>query len=275
MQIKDILTIVDLEGARNAVRVALELGERCGAHVTGLAPVSDYIAPAYVGGPIPVELVEDARIDAEDRARDALAAFDGLSTGLRVRTEGATFSLIEGEGSGLVAHGRLTDLAIVGQDDPAALEPSREAVIETLMMEAGAPVLIVPRHFDKGFHLKRVVIAWDGGLPAARAVRAALPVLTFAEEIHVAVIDGERYLPGDPGSDIALHLARHGFEVVVQRLSRGDRSIPATVLDHVSTCGADLVVMGAYAHSPLREFILGGPTRGMMKAMTVPVLMAH
>lgn len=275
MSIKDILAIIDLEGDRAACRLAASLALATDAHVTGLAPVADFVSPVYIGGPVPLEMIDDTREVAEDRAAAGLKAFDAILAETGALGQSATFSLMEGEGSGLVSVGRLCDLAVVGQDDPEAMEPAREALIETLLIEAGAPVLLTPRAYQGPFKLDKIVIGWDGGLTVSRAVRAALPLLKQACEIHVAVVDSGRGLGEDAGADLALHLARHGFKVQISRLSSLGRDVATTLIEQAVDSDADLIVMGGYGHSRLRQFILGGATSDMMRTMTVPVLMAH
>jgi nucleotide-binding universal stress UspA family protein len=124
--------------------------------------------------------------------------------------------------------------------------------------------------------LDRVMICWDGGRTAARAIGDALPLLTRAKMVEVVIFAGERGKQDEiPGADMGQHLARHGLNVSVNRIPLGDVDVADAILSHAADSSADFVVMGGYGHSRLREFILGGATRGMLQAMTVPVLLAH
>ncbi len=275
LNVKDILAIVDLDGPQPAARLAASLAVQSGGHVTGLAPVADFVTPVYVGGPVPVDMIDENRDLAERRAATAVKTFETILAETGAKGSTATFSLIEGEGSGLVSTARLADIAIVGQDDPDAMEPAREALIETLLLEAGAPVLITPRAFAGPFLLDTVLIGWDGSLTASRAVRAALPLISAASKVRIAVVDSGRGLGEEAGASLARHLRHHGHVVEVERLASKGRDVAATLLDHAAHSTANLIVMGGYGHSRLREFILGGATADMMRAMTVPVLMAH
>jgi nucleotide-binding universal stress UspA family protein len=125
---------------------------------------------------------------------------------------------------------------------------------------------------------KRVLIAWDAGREAARAVSDALPILKRAQAVEVAVFDPEREPVNhgeQPGADIGLYLARHGVKVSVARQSGAGFEVGAQILSRAADTSADLIVMGAYGHSRVRELVLGGVTRTILGAMTVPVLMSH
>ena len=146
------------------------------------------------------------------------------------------------------------------------------------MLSAGRPALVVP-DIGAGKTLgRRVMIAWDTGREAARAVNDALPILQQAEAVTVLSVNPR---PGidlhgeEPGADIALHLTRHGVKVEVQRTQVEEINIGDTILSRLADLGSDLLVMGAYGHSRLREVVLGGVTRTLLESMTVPVLMSH
>jgi nucleotide-binding universal stress UspA family protein len=134
----------------------------------------------------------------------------------------------------------------------------------------------VPYIQKTGLKLGTVVVCWDGSRSAARAAADAMPFLTRADAIEVLIVAGERG-KGDeiPGADVGHHLARHGLKVDVKRIVATDSDVANTILSYVADASADLIVMGGYGHSRLREFILGGVTRGILEAMTVPTLMSH
>ena len=136
--------------------------------------------------------------------------------------------------------------------------------------------MVVPYSHRAGLKLDRIMVCWDGSRHAARAIADAMPFLLRAKSLDVVVVAGE---PGKSdeiaGADIAQHLARHGLNVELRRLVSRDMDVANTLLSHAADWDADLMVMGGYGHSRLREFLLGGVTRGILASMTVPVLMSH
>jgi nucleotide-binding universal stress UspA family protein len=149
---------------------------------------------------------------------------------------------------------------------------------DELALSAGRPVLFVPYAGRFPSLGKRVLVAWDTGREAARAVSDALPLLQRAESVEVTAFDPERGRRGhgqEPGADVGLYLARHGIKVQAARQSGAGFEVGAQILSRAADQGADLIVMGAYGHSRMRELVLGGVTRTILESMTVPVLMSH
>lgn len=275
MQIKDIVAVTDLSGEQKPARLAVDLAAKAGAHITGMAPVLEPITPAYLAGPLPADILDQARKSAEETADKALATFNEVMRVQGVNGEASRFRFVEGAASGLVNRVRMSDLAVIGQDTPNSSEPGRAAVIEALLFETGVPVMVVP-YISKGtFDAKHLMVAWDGSVTASRAVHAALPLMKLAQKITVVIADnGKRYF-GEPGADVALYLSRHGLTVSIDHIPAPSGDVAAALLNYVSDQGVDIAVMGGYGHSRFREFVVGGATRGMLEAMTVPVVMAH
>ncbi|MFM7611939.1 MAG: universal stress protein, partial [Alphaproteobacteria bacterium] len=151
-------------------------------------------------------------------------------------------------------------------------------LLERVLFDSGRPVLAIP--FAGNFKSigKRVLVGWNASREATRALHDALPLIAKAENTTVFLANPKRGLGAhgeEPGADIARHLARHGLKVEVTKAVAEDVADSALLLNHASDMGADLLVMGAYGHSRLREFILGGVTRSLLREMTVPVLLSH
>jgi len=126
--------------------------------------------------------------------------------------------------------------------------------------------------------VRRMLVAWNATRESIRAVADALPLLVKAEAVEVLVVDHQRHPAGhsqEPGADIARHLARHGVHVEVRRLSSGGKNVGRLLLSQAAAFGADLVVMGAYGHSHLREWMFGGVTRTVLYEAGLPVLMSR
>ena len=137
-------------------------------------------------------------------------------------------------------------------------------------------MLIVPYVQTTPLKLDRIMVCWDGSRPAARAIADAMPLLKRAGNIEVVSVTSEHGKRDEiEGADIGHHLARHGLKVDVTRITRGELDVEDVLLSHAADSDADFMVMGGYGHSRLREFVLGGVTRSMLRTMTVPTLMSH
>lgn len=210
------------------------------------------------------------------RAGKALLEFESQARGMEVRSFESM--LIDDEaGAGICLRARYSDLVVIGQFDPD--EPSPVVMPdfpEFVVLNSGRPVLIVPHAGRLDVPGRRIVVAWDAGVSATRALVNALPMLKHAQAVDVVVFnpgaDGKAH-GEQPGADIALYLARHGVRVNVVP-QRTEADIGEALLSLAADLGADLLVMGGYGHSRFRELLLGGVTRTVLQSMTIPVLMS-
>jgi len=256
---------------------AISIAETFGAHVSGVAFSYEPVIPPTIMGSIPASLIETQRAENEKAASDARAKFDEAArrAGVSFDSRALTASL-PGSADQFGAIARRFDLAVVGQAEPGMLAGSQELVAESALFSSGRPVVLVPYIQKSGIKLDRVMVCWDASRTAARAVADALPLLARAKSIDVVIVASERPKSDDiPGADIGQHLARHGLKVEVKRIVATESDVASTILSHAADSSADFIVMGAYGHSRLREFVLGGATRGILSSMTVPVLMSH
>lgn len=172
---------------------------------------------------------------------------------------------------------RYTDIVLLGPDllsDPVL----KGKVLEGALYSSGKPVLLAPAGSTPSLAPKRIMIAWDSRLEASNAVTSAMDLLSAADMVHVVLVDpigDERGQGAEPGADIAAYLTRHGVKVTVDRLPSQGRTVADTLRQHAVDVSADLLVMGAYGHSRLRQRIFGGVTRSMVDAPPLPVLMAR
>ena len=278
---KDLLVMLD-PAADTPGRLALAamLAERFGAHLVGLYPVppSEPVRPIFAPDLAGLEpLFHEWRARALTEAENTRQSFEHIA-GLRgLSCEWRTVG--EAREDAPAVHARYADLAILGQRDPddeamAMYRPSPERVT----LATGRPILVVPYAGEFATVGRSVLVAWDAGREAARAVADAMPLLTGAKEVNVLIVDPRAGLDGHgevPGADIALHLARHGVEAQVERTQSAGVPIGELILSRAADLGSDLLVMGAYGHSRARELLLGGATRSILAGMTIPVLMAH
>ena len=175
-------------------------------------------------------------------------------------------------------HARYADLVVIGQQNSEWPTGVHKDFERSLPAASGRPVLVVPYAYERRPVGRHVLVAWNASREAARAVNDALPLLKRASQVHVVIFD--RTAAGaahgeEPGADIALFLTRHGVKVIVSRYDAPDADIGSQLLSRAFDLSADLIVMGAWGHSRLREFMLGGVTRTLFESMTVPVLMSH
>jgi nucleotide-binding universal stress UspA family protein len=274
--IKDIVVNLGLGAQDPAGEYAVSLGEVFEAHVLGIAVAYEPVIPGTVMGGIPPEIIDSQRVESNTKARTAIARFEQAARRAGISSETRTISAsISGAADQIGRIGRRFDLVVVGQPVRQKSMPD-EVVDEGVLFESARPVIFVPFIHKGGVKLERIAICWNGSRVAARAVADSLPLLKKAEHVEIIIISDK---PGKqdelPGADLGAHLARHGFKVDVKRITSPDVDVASMILSYAADSGADMIVMGGYGHSRLREFVLGGATRGMLESMTVPVLMSH
>ena len=280
MALRDLLVYLDSTKASAARgEVALELAQRHGAHLTGLAPTATTVIPGYIAGSFPEELLRLQEDEARKQAEAAVDVFkqsaDRIGASVETRVESCSSANLA-QAIGL--HTRYCDLIVLGQISPDESAPGGATLVEDVILAAGRPALVVPYVGVQKTPGRNVMLAWDASREAARAAQDALPILEAADEVTVLVVNAGRssHEHGqEPGADIALHLSRHGVNAKVQRSEVKDISVGEEILSRMADMGTDLLVMGAYGHSRFREIILGGATRTLLEEMTVPVFMAH
>jgi nucleotide-binding universal stress UspA family protein len=175
-------------------------------------------------------------------------------------------------------HARYADLTVVGFGVNGDASPQLQEAFDGVLFDSGRPVLVAPARLPASTGFDKVLIAWDGGKQAARAVSDALPILSRAREVAIAVVDPEISdfgLGEEPGADVALYLSRHGLKVDVRQIPSGGRSVSEALTLSAREWGADLVVMGGYGRSQWREFLFGGVSRALLDQSEIPLFMAH
>ncbi|MFM8246837.1 MAG: universal stress protein [Burkholderiaceae bacterium] len=279
MAFKTVLVHLD-QSAHCAVRVqfAAQLATRFDAHLIGTALTG---ISRHVFNRAEFDLTDPVfahhRDHLRQHARSVLDRFEQVAASTGVPS--VESRLVDDDAAGgMVLQARYADLVVLGQFDPNAVIPGVMATMpELVALHGGRPVLVVPHSGQPAFPLQHVLVAWDGGLSATRAVSYALPLMQSAETVDVLVMQTEH--PDDahgdqPGADLALFLARHDIKAnVVVRQIKGEAG--EALLSIAADQNSDLIVSGAYGHTRFRELMLGGVTRTLLQSMTVPVLMAH
>src|SRR5689334_2825791 len=277
MSYKTILVhLNDKRRAEALLAPAIQLATRYNSHLLGLhvyasmpaPPVPMGYASSVLGSVIAQERRQGEEIAATFSRMTANAAFVAEWHLLKVPNVDLASVVME--------HGRVADLIIAGQTDPDwDLSPLLDFP-DRLALESGRPVLVIPyagRYRQIG---RNVVIAWKPTREAARAVFDALPLLQGAENVHILEVKGRGEETGlAPDTSIAAALARHGIRPMIRTSVAPDISVGDDILSRLSDLDADLLVMGAYGHSRMREMVFGGATRTIARHMTVPTLFSH
>ena len=272
---KDILVYADASKA-SQIRFAAAslLAKSFKAHVTALhVSVPPYI-PVDVGAAgVPPEVIEWQEEFEEDQATAARKAVETFRKNARVDVE---FRSIRGDmATAVTMSSRYADLIVVSQPDAAAGEqPTVDDLPETAILSAACPALITPRAGRVTSIGKRVLVAWNNTREAARTLSDAIPLMSGAQSVTLLEINAEHSAFDKQGRiDVVKHLARHKIKAKVVTATAKD--VGAAILTRAKSLKADLIVMGGYGHSRLREFVLGGVTAHVLKNTTVPVLMSH
>jgi nucleotide-binding universal stress UspA family protein len=262
-------------GTASAVDYAISVATTFEAHMLGVAFA--YVPTIGRSVAQTMALLMEQEGEASERVAQAAAdRFDAAAS--RAGVSAATHVFTATLPGALDVFGPLArrfDISVVGQPEPNKIAPE-DLIIEAALFDSGRPVIVVPYIHKHPLKLDRVMVCWDGSREAARALADAMPLLACARAVDVVVVTTERAKSDEiPGADIAQMLAHHGLKVELQRIAASGSDIANIILNHAADTAADLIVMGAYGHSRLREFVLGGTTRVMLTSMTVPVLMSH
>jgi len=267
------------DSERCAARIAVAAAVAAGFHaeLVGVYLVSGNPMSPSVAALLPADVVDaalrragDAQHAAEQRFRDAAAR-----SGVAVQWRAPAGAPLEAA----VAHARSGDLFVMGQAEPGDGDQRFDGeLLTTTILSSGRPVLVVPYTGAPAATGTHVLIAWDGGREAARAVADAMPFLERARQVTLMAA---RPADADRGEDdaalaqVVAYLRAHGVAAGVSIEGDAEIGVGERLLSRAADLGADLVVMGGYAHPRLRSIVLGGVTRTMLQAMTVPVLMSH
>lgn len=275
---KTILGIISVEHSDDDLRLAINLCKQIDGHLAMLV--------LSITEPPPT--TEYATVIAQAWLEERQADIDKLNARIRevtsILAESGVSADVDGEyvinsrtGEMVGRRSRFADLTLVGPELNAD-SSLKSMVLRGSLYESENPVLLIPDAGRATLQPKRILLAWDGGPQASRAMREVLPWLAKAEEVHLTMVDPRTSEDGseiEPGADLAAYLARHGAKVIVDCLPGGGQPVAKTLRRHAVDMAADMIVMGAYGHSRLRERIFGGVTRSMLEETTLPVFMAR
>jgi nucleotide-binding universal stress UspA family protein len=263
----------------SAVDDAVDLAAALGAKVSAIACEVKIRAPGNVLGDylldVPALVAAEAKKSATN-AQQLLAAFQGAAETRGLFQERISEHCLTSEVPQLlIEYSRLRDLTIVPVPEGDYFD---QWYAESIIFGSGRPTVVLPhtRKRSGSFALDTVIVAWDFSRSATRAIADAMPILEKAKRVCVLTVTKEKAIDTRrSGPELAKHLSRHGVEVVLDEIDAKGRGIGEVFEAHVSYRSADLLIMGAYGHSRIREFVLGGATRSMLARPPVPIFLSH
>jgi nucleotide-binding universal stress UspA family protein len=274
--IKDIIVNLSVGKPRDvAGDFAISVASAFEAHLSGVACAYEPVIGGMAFPGAAVSVIDIFRAESRAEADRAKTAFDENAHRARISADSVVISATaSGAADKFGEFARDYDLSIVAQAQPDG-DVAESLAIEGALFGSGRPVLVVPYVQSSGLKLDRVMVCWDGSRNAARAIGDAVPFLRRARAVDVVTVEGRERRNELAGAKIAAHLARHGLKVELRPIVAPGLDVADAMLSYAADTSTDLIVMGGYGHTRLREFVLGGATSGILGAMTVPTLMAH
>jgi len=221
-----------------------------------------------------LSVIDAHQAEIEGIEADYRAQFEDIVRRHGIRSEWRSLPYLS---SDVAVHAYYADLVVISRPESPGKTAGPPGLAESLVLSSGRPVIVFPPR-GKVSRVRRILVAWNATRESIRAVADALPLLVKAEAVEILLVDHQRRAAGhgqEPGADIALHLARHGAQVEVRRLSSGGKAVGRLLLSQAAAFGADLLVMGSYGHTQLREWMFGGVTRTVLYEADLPVLMSR
>lgn len=278
MAFKTLLAVTGPDLGDGDLKLAIALCEEIEAHLAVL--VVALAAPPPIGEYAAV--VSDAWLQERQADMDMLQKRTAVVTALLASSPVSSDVSSEypeeaGADDVIGRRARYADVTLLG---PELLSRGilKSKAIEGALFSSGKPLLLVPEGAAPTLKPKRIMVAWDSRIEASNAVARSLDLLSAADNVHLVLVDpleGETGQGAEPGADLATYVARFGVKVTVDRVPSQGRTVAATLRQHAIDISADLLVMGAYGHSRLRERIFGGVTRSMIDEPPLPILMAR
>jgi len=276
---KSLLVNIPTERSpRPVIDGAISLASQYKAHLDAVSVGYESASMPLVaeGGAAVASIFEAERALALERAQAALAVFEAEARNAGLACNSQAISALPGEAAAIVgATARFYDLAVVAQPE-FERDTFDNTLTQEILFQSGGPVLFMPYTFHGAFQAKRVGICWDGSRLAARAMRDAMPFLKRAEAITILTINEASAVPEEASAaHLVQHLSRLGVPTQIAGLKTEKANIQSSILSLAADESLNLLVMGGYGHSRLKETVFGGVTRDMLHSMTVPTLMSH
>ena len=276
MSIRNILVAYNgLPAAESALQGAVAMQKHYDAHLTGLFAFGDSNLSGRIQPWMP-QKVQDALLEVDSQSSQKIREqfADACSA---IPADKRHWSENKGPvHRTLAAYARLYDITVLGMhEDGAYGQEHLEIHPDRVTLDSGRPVISFPAGHTPQLTGRHVVVAWDGGRAAARALADALQVLKSDDTIEIVSVGRLPFAQTLPDFDVTQFFQRHDLSVTLTELPRDRRTIADTLVDHCDSTGAGLLVMGAYEHSPLREGLIGGVTQTIASRANIPVFMSH
>jgi nucleotide-binding universal stress UspA family protein len=273
MSYKTVLVHWDAsQAARTRLAIAAELAQRFGGHLLGIYTRPSFRARVVADEGFPMG--DFYRAYEENAKADHAAAATAFTDAIKDKDISSEWRVLDsGAYSELISLSLYVDLIVVGQRDPASDASTPLGLPETVALFSGRPILVVPRSGIRNLSANIVLLCWNGSRESARAATEALPLLKAARRVYLLVATAAPV--ADAGVSAAAWLGRHGVKATIQHEVAADAEADDLIKKHAADCDADLVVMGLYGHSRLREIVLGGASRALLAEANMPLFMAH
>ena len=264
---------VHTNNLKGLVQQAISIGERYGGHLVGvhIQPLDPF--PMYAESRLPsivLQMYKDLQTETSEKARRSFER--------QVAGSGCSYEFIESRGNTddkINKMARYADLVITSQIVNGRPKSDLKGIESGIILGAPCPVMIIPASHSADFFGRRVMIAWDGSKEVSRAVKSAICILKTSSFVELVSIVKDSKTDDLNHEQIFQFLNRHGVEARSEFLEQSNLSVADRIIERIPKCGADLLIMGAYGHSRLKEMVLGGTTLDMLKRPPVPILLEH
>jgi nucleotide-binding universal stress UspA family protein len=273
-----LVSLNELDRLEPVIEFASVLAKDHGAHVTGVYVVPSPAVYPAVGPYVIPEVYDGLTRHFEEQTQSVKTKFNNRMTRhglgshwLEIRAVAPVISESVGEAA------RAADLVVASEINREGKNGVELDFIENVILHSGCPVLVLPHAGSAAPSFERIVCGYNGSKEAGRAIREAVPILSKASDVRIVRVDPPRQDDGAPapGSEIAQMLVRHGVKAAAESIPGGGLNAAETLAARARELGAGLIVMGAYGHTRLREFVLGGATRYFLHHMSVPLFLSH
>ncbi len=278
MSFKTILCVTGVDDGDDALAEAIQLCENTNTHLSVMVigimppPATHHYGIMVDPGWAEQNATGNARVAERVKAVEKQLQQESISADVC-----ADYCEIARIDSVVGMRAQFTDVTLIGAN-MSNLGSLRDQSIYGALFNSAKPIVLSSPRGLQSFYAKRIMIAWDTGLQVSRAISHALWFMKNADAVQIVMVDPVALSypnVGEPGADLAQYLTRHGLNIDIEQLASGGRSVDDVLKQHAIDMSADLIVMGAFGHSRLRQLVFGGTTSVFLSNIEVPVLMAH